>query len=432
LETYKKNIVTNFITQIVKIVLGFITSILIARVLGADGKGYASYAILIFGLLGDFGHLGINNATTFFQKKSEYDEKTVFDTNMTYLLIAWIILSIVIIVLKMFDVFLNDYGIFFIIFGLLSVLITFILTCVNSFYIGNERIYEANEYVLISSVIYFLIIIIIFFLRLLDAYSFFALQIFAPLFNTIMLIKNTNFKFKPAIRHDLLKREFRYGIIIYFSALFIYLNYRIDQIIIKNMIGNADLGIYSIGVTLSELLFLIPDSVTTALLGRLCNIDNLIDKKKITTATVKYTLYISLMLCFVGILMTPLIPIVYGKQYIRSIDVTIILFAGIIFASMGKVSYSYFFTEGRPKIHLLITFMTLIINVIFNLILIPKIGIDGSALASTISYTVYGIAYIIFLVKKEGFKLQQFFLFDDYDKRIIKQIIKPEITIFKG
>lgn len=424
MSTYKRNIVSNFIIQIVKIALGFITSILVARALGPADKGYTSYAILIFGLLGGYGHLGINDATTYFQKKSEYDEKAVYNTNMTYLLIIWTVTSIVIMILKICNVFLNDYNIFFTVFGLAYVLLNLIRTCANSFYIGNEKISEANKYVLMSSILYSVIIIILYLIDYLNAYSYFVLQVIPLMLNVIMLIKNIGMDFNLSIKHHMLKMEFKYGIIIYFSDLFIYLNYRIDQIMIKNMIGDSDLGIYSIAVTLAELLFLVPDSVTSALLGRLYNIDNRADKKQITAATTKYTFYICLILCFAGILMTPLIPIVYGAQYLRAMPVTTILFVGIIFASLARVSCSYFFSEGRPRIHLSITFITLAINIIFNFIFIPRIGINGAAMASAISYTIYGIAYMIFFIKKEGFKLRQFLFIDDWDKKMIQQFFK--------
>lgn len=428
--TYKKNIASSFVIQIVKIILGFITSILIARGLGADGKGYTAYAVLIFGLLGGYGHLGINNATTYFQKKSEFKEENVYNTNISYLLVVWVMISIAVIILKRFNIFLQDYDLFFILFGLLFVLLTFLMTCVNAFYIGNEKISEANKYILISSIIYSSIIIGLYFIRVINIYTFFGLQILSPLINVVMLIKNINIKFKFQIEKELLKKEFKYGIIIYFSALFIFLNYRVDQIMIKNMLDNVQLGIYSVGVNLAELLFLVPDSVTTALLGKLYNTENLKDKKEITSTTTKYTFYISLILSLIGILLTPAIPLIYGREYYASIYVTIILFIGIIFASLGRVSYSYFFSEGRPVIHLGITFITLVINVLFNIILIPRLGINGSAFASTISYTLYGAMYIFVFTKMEGFKLRQFFLFNEYDKQILYKLKKTKEIVY--
>ena len=49
--SYKKNIASNFITQIIGLILGFVTSILIARALGPEGKGYLAYFLLIIGLI---------------------------------------------------------------------------------------------------------------------------------------------------------------------------------------------------------------------------------------------------------------------------------------------------------------------------------------------------------------------------------------------
>ena len=59
---YSKNIGHNFITQILKIIFGVLTGVLVARSLGPSGQGYVAYILLIFNLLGGFGHFGLSSA----------------------------------------------------------------------------------------------------------------------------------------------------------------------------------------------------------------------------------------------------------------------------------------------------------------------------------------------------------------------------------
>jgi O-antigen/teichoic acid export membrane protein len=151
------------------------------------------------------------------------------------------------------------------------------------------------------------------------------------------------------------------------------------------MLGIDSLGIYSIAVNLAELAFLVPTSVSNVLTGRLYNINNQVENKKnVTYKTVKYTFYISMVVVFIGMIMTPLIPIVYGKGFSDAANITLVLFIGIIFASIGKVAYTYFFTEGRPIIHLKVTAITFLTNISFNFILI-HFRYDRCCIASTIS-----------------------------------------------
>ncbi len=420
---YKKNIASNFIVKIVKIVLGIVTSILVARSLGAEGKGYLAYFLLIIGLISSYGHLGINNATTYFQKRSKYEEQDVFNVNVTYLLILSVVISIIIVLLKFYNIILSEYNWPMTIGGLVVIFSTFVFTCTNLLYIGNERIVEINRYNIVFNFLSFMIICVLYLLNILNIFSVFFLTVSISLIKSIWFTYKLGLKIKYKIDISLLKAEFKYGIIIYFSALFIYLNYRADQYLIKKMLGNSQLGVYSIAVTLAELVFLVPGSITTAITSKLYNIDMEISNRKfITSTTIKYTFYICLILSVIGIFMTPLIPIVYGQDFAKASQVTTILFIGIIFASIGKVSAPYFFTKGKPQVHLLITAVVLLFNICFNLYLIPKLGINGAAIASTVAYIIYGIFYLYYFIFKEKFKFEELLILNKSDFKYIKGI----------
>ena len=68
---YKANITSNLVNQILHLIIGAATSIIASRVLGPQGMGYVAYAILIFTILGNFGHFGLNNAVIYFKKRKK-------------------------------------------------------------------------------------------------------------------------------------------------------------------------------------------------------------------------------------------------------------------------------------------------------------------------------------------------------------------------
>lgn len=421
--SYKKNIISNFVTQISISAIAFFTSIVVARALGPTNKGNATYLLLVFNLIGEYGHFGITSASTYFQKKTKYSPEEVYDTNFSYLLMILIFICINIIILKSLGVFLSNYSWKFIIVGMFIIMSTFLNSILVNFYTADERLQESNKYVFIMNGFKSVAILILWVLNKLNLFTFMLFQVIPFIISISLLYKNLGIKYKWKLDLLLLKKEFKFGIAIYIATLLIYLNYRMDQIFIRNLIGTKQLGIYSISVSLAELLFLIPGSVGSAVLGRLYNIDGNIDQKKTTLSmTVKYTFYVCLFIGLIGICMTPLIPYVYGERYRLASVPTAILFIGIIFASIGKVSASYFQSEGNPIIHLIITVITFVSNLIFNIILIPKIGINGAAIASTISYIVYGVMYIVFFIYKEGFKLKDFFGINEYDYNLINRL----------
>ncbi|EKN40360.1 polysaccharide biosynthesis protein, partial [Clostridium botulinum CFSAN001627] len=213
--------------------------------------------------------MGITSASTYFQKKTKYSAKEVYDTNVTYLFIVFSIISLIIIILKSTGFFLADYSWSLIIAGLSIVLCTFFNTAFINFYVADERIPEANKCNLIMNFLKSILIFILWIFGNLNVFTFVLCQ-FVPVIVSILIFhKNLGITYNIGFNKQLLKSEFKFGIVIYLATLFIYLNYRMDQIFIKNMLGEQQLGIYSIAVSLAELLFLIPGSVGTAILGRL-------------------------------------------------------------------------------------------------------------------------------------------------------------------
>lgn len=425
--SYGKNITSTFLTEITKIVLGFITSIMVTRALGPDGYGYVGYLMLIFGFISSYGHLGLNYATMYFQKKTIYSEEKVYCVNISVILIIFTVISTSTIFLKIGRYIFKDYSIFMILGGLIFVGSTLIFDCNRKFYVGNERIVELNKYLLISNFIKAFLIILTWIFRKLSPTTYFIIHIGDVIFKNTLVSYKLNMKYRFMLDKKLIKAEYKYGIIVYFSAVFIYLNYKADQILIKKMLGISELGIYSIGVSLAELLFLIPISVRSALNGKLYNLNNGSNKKRLLISmTIKYTFYISLVLAIAGIALTPLIPKVYGNEFKDASTVTAILFVGVAFASIGKVAYSYFLSEGKPIIHLKITLITFILNMILNFILIPLLGINGAAMASTIAYILYGFIYIIYFIREEHFLLNELIGFNYFDYNLIKKNTKED------
>lgn len=423
LVSYSKNIFSNFATKIIKIFMGFGTSVIIARALGAEGKGYVQYLFLVFGIIANYGHLGISEATDYFIKRTNYDKETIYQNNLSYLLLLWVIISAVILLLWHNNKIFVDYKFIFIFEGILFILFSSFNIVLKKIYISEEKIVQINNFFLINNLIVFFLIILLWPFNLLNETIYFSIRVLGLGVNWFLFIKDINLNFKFIINKVLLFKEFKYGIFIYISAFSGYMMYRADQLMIRNFLGTKELGIYSIAVVLAELVLLVPGSVTTALTGKLYNISE--DKKqRITTLTIKYTFYFSLFIALIGSVMSPLIIFIYGSEFSSAEIPFMILLVGTVFAALGKVSYPHFLTGGRPKIHLFMTVLSLITNVIFNIILIPIFNINGAAIASTISYFIYGSVYMLILVKKENFSFKSIFLFNKDDIIFIKNVFK--------
>ena len=406
-------------------ILGFAISIFVARALGAEGKGEVAYFMLVFGIIVKFGHLGINESLPYFIKKTKYDNDSVINNNFSFTLGLCLIYFLIILALSKFGIIFNHFSIFVLIMGMSYVLFSYLESNLKMITVINEKFYIYNKYKVIAISLKLLLVLVLWLFGRLTISNYIFLNISIFFIPVILMQIYFKFRFRLSIDFNIIQKQLAYGMKFFLSTFFIYMTYKVDQIFIKNYLDITNLGVYSIGVTLSELVFLIPHSITNPLRGKLYNTSiNNLDKKKTTIKTTKYTIYISLFIAIIGFLLAPLIPFVYGPEFVDSIPVVRILFIGVVFATIGKVSSSYFFTEGKPEVHLKITFLAFLSNIILNIILIPKFGINGAAISSTISYAIFGFSYILVLLRDKGINFSDFFVIKKSELKSIVDFIK--------
>ncbi|MCK4979549.1 MAG: oligosaccharide flippase family protein [Candidatus Delongbacteria bacterium] len=412
--SYKKNISFEFITKIINIFLAFFTSVIIAKSLGPKDLGYAKFLILTLSTFGQFGHLGIIDATSYFQRKSRHTLEKIFKVNFTFLCIIAFTISGTLVLLKYFGIFFEDYSFFIIVLTSGSIIfLTFLNNLLFATFVSKEKIIQVNKIGLYSSFITITIYLILWLTNTLNVTSYLVAFSLKSVFGTIMMVKKIDIKFRFLFDLKIILEEISYGIIVYFGALFIYLNYRMDQWLIKFYLGDTNLGLYAVGVAIAEMILLVPMSVINPLRARLYNLDiNSSEYRNLTAKTIKFSLYITLFISIPIYFGAEIISseILYGAKYQGSVEIVKILLIGILFLTFGKVGSHYFVIKGKPFIHMSTASLVLFVNVILNLYLIPRMGISGAAWASTASYSIFGLSYILMYIFKEKFTITSLFV----------------------
>jgi O-antigen/teichoic acid export membrane protein len=228
---------------------------------------------------------------------------------------------------------------------------------------------------------------------------------------------------------NLAKKYINFGIKGYLANLMAFLNYRLDMFLVAYFLTPMDVGYYSLAVGLAELLWYIPNSVSTILFPRVSSSDKK-QANKFTPVISRHTLFvvslIALGLLIFGRLM---IKVVYGAEYLPSVKPLLILLPGIVALSLSKVCSSYILGRGRPIIAAYTSLVVVGVNISLNLLLIPKWGIAGAAFASTVSYSVGTcIKLIVFLKMSENSLLNTLII----KKQDIETYILPNLKRLKN
>ena len=201
-----------------------------------------------------------------------------------------------------------------------------------------------------------------------------------------------------------------FGFISMITTLMTTLNYRVDTLMMGYMYGipDVEIGYYSLGVSLSEYGWLIPDAFREVLFSRTAKDDATGE----VTMSMKVNLYLTLcMIAGILVLGRPVIRLLAGAEYLPAYPVTVLLVAGIIPMSYFKIIGTLLLAQGKKYVYLGMLTGSVVVNVICNMITIPLWGKMGAALASVISYAAAGGLFLMYYLRMYHIPVRDIFLF---------------------
>jgi len=183
------------------------------------------------------------------------------------------------------------------------------------------------------------------------------------------------------------------------TGIAISLYMRIDQIMIKEMLGEREVGLYSAAVKLSEAWYFVPVIVTTSLFPAIVNAKKISLElynerlQRLYFIMIYSAVSVALLVTFMA---DKIVEILYGIHYgDAGLVLAIHIWAGV-FVGLGVVNGSWFLTENLQKLATLNTLIGAATNVVLNYFLIPIYGIPGAAFATFVSYGV-AVYLVLFL-----------------------------------
>lgn len=419
----KKNILSSLGVQIFNLIISFVINIMLSRALKAQGQGELAYFTLIFGTIANYIHLGMYNSIPEFLNKRKIDENYLFNIDITISLILGAIGIILVGILGVAAGIFKGYSSTYIILGCIYILVMLLQYIGQYFFVAKEKVYITNKIQFLSNLFRFIIVILMYISGTLSIINYLILFVGVNIFIVVVSIIKLKLRYIPKLDLKIIKSQIGFGLFIFTANFFVFLNYRVDQFFIESNYGKANLGIYALAVSLSELIFVIPTSIGTALWGNLYTvIDDENKTKNLIEKILRYTLWTCIFISIIGCFLAELVPYFYGIEFTRSIYSIRILFLGTVLASIAKVGSSFLVVKGRMKSYVLITALTLLINIVFNFMLLPIFNIEGAAIASAISYTFYGISYLFILKFKDKISIKDIILLKREDLKLIKNI----------
>jgi polysaccharide transporter, PST family len=160
---------------------------------------------------------------------------------------------------------------------------------------------------------------------------------------------------------------------------------RLDQVMLGKMLGDTGVGVFSAAVRISEALYFLPVAVATTVSPALMQAARVSAREYERRYLEVASLLVWIALLTAGLFATfsgQIIQALYGPAYAPAATVLAIhAWAGVL-ASLGVCGQIWLTNAGYLKYSMYQTLAGAAVNVVLNLVLIPRLGVVGAALAT--------------------------------------------------
>lgn len=381
----KKNFSYNVIYQILNLILPLLTAPYLSRVIGANGVGIYSYTYSIVNYFMLFSLLGLNNygnrSIAMIKDDRRVLSRTFFEIYGMQLLSSLIMIALYLTYLNTFDVANKDISYIQILFILSTML------DINWFFFGLEKF---KLTVSRNTLIKFLTVIGIFtFVKEPEDLKKYVLimslgTVISQLSLWYFVPKYIDW-YKPSWK-DILK-HLKPNLILFIPVVSVSIYKVMDKIMLGNMTDMKQVAYYEnseklIGIPMGFIL-----ALGTVMLPRMSYLMKRGEREVIKNyieISLQFIMFLSGGICFgLSGISANLIPIFFGNEFLPAIPVLSLLSFSVLFTSWANVIRTqYLIPNQKDKIYILSTSLGAVINVIFNLILIPKYGGIGAAIGT--------------------------------------------------
>jgi O-antigen/teichoic acid export membrane protein len=191
---------------------------------------------------------------------------------------------------------------------------------------------------------------------------------------------------------------------------------KIDQIMLGQMLGDDAVGIYSAAVRISEVWYYIPMMIVASVFPIILEAKKRDESQYLERLQRLYDLMVCLSVAIalpMTFISTPLVVALFGPAYAESGPILAIHIWASVFVFLGVASNLWFVAENKLMLSFWRTFSGLIVNVFLNFLLIPKFGAVGAAVATVIANLVAAYLFdfinvetrTMFFVKSKSFNV---------------------------
>ena len=423
-KNFTQSVISTLFTKFILIFLKMGVGIITARFLGPAGRGLFYTSVQAPGLINTVGTLSIGEGLIYHIGKGKIKSDQIFGTVFMMVLGFTLVLSIIF----YFLISLLNQHFFYQLPDKVIPLLFFLIPATMTEYFSASALRGLKVFSIVNkltivtrtNIFIFILTSLTFWsadlYRTIFAYAI-ALTLNALLYFIVLFYQS---KFRFSISSNELNNVIRYSAKVHIGSLLTEVEYRLDIFILLFFLNATAVGIYSIGVTIAQILWYVSNSVNTVLFPYLTSTS----KKNVdffTVRVLKYNFFINVFILFGLIIIGfPLVNLLYGTMFSEAYFVFLVLSPGLLSDTIARSLAAWLKGTNRTLTLSKISSVSLVVNILFCIILIPYWGVYGAAISSVISYTLRAVLLIKIFCKISKTPLCHFFTFSEGELMKIK------------
>lgn len=421
-----------FLASMITAMINLLISVVIARFLGPEGKGTFTIVLLVVTQIGTFLTLGTEIALIHYAGRNQKELGSLASASMG----LGILLGFVGMVCANIIFYFLSYEVLpantlpFLILLSSTIPMNQIGAFLRSLIRVSGRIIEEGFLGLISIVLNLAIIMAVF----IAGYRLNGILVGLWLSNILL----TLLIFILAIRWNLVvskpifsiiawKPLVTYGLKLHLGNLFQTLNYRFDIYLVAFFLGPTSVGLYSIAVAMGEWLWLIPGAFGNPLMQRVATGSKEDVNQMIGVINRLTSAILALGTLVLSLLGGGLIQLLYGAAFSASYFPLLLLLPGIWALGLWKNFINDLSVRGYPTIKSYTSGVAVMLTVLLDILLIPRWGINGAAIASSIAYLTAGGVGLKVYCRITGYNSRDLLVIRKEDLLLIFQLLKNSL-----
>ena len=396
-------IVSNIGYRSLYVVINVFITLLLTRLMTVNGYGILSLMIANTAIFNLISCLGSESGITYHYASDTLARKKVFTIICFVVLFQLAVFTFCQVIYKVLTGnywLIAGHDIQFFLWAMVYLFSVTLTDKYTAFYYGSHLYVSFNKIMAIGSLVSLVVFSgLYFFVRTQDVFFYLRLFILTSFFQAVLLSvffhfkQHQSFLFSPVQKDDW-KKFFSYSFVVFITNIIQFLAYRVDYWLVAFYKGHEALGLYSLAVRLSQLFWILPLLFAGIIFPQTA--DNKIINYELRVITL---VRITVAILFSGELVAlavakPVIPFLFGKPYDGSVAPFIYLLPGIFLFGINILLAAYYAGKKQLHVNFIGSTMCFLVVLVLDLVLIPRFGIDGAAVASSIAYSASGLYFI--------------------------------------